>query len=321
MLLQTVLDLKAKLRGIPSAASVGMGGFVKFAGTSLPAAKTLGVVLGVAPGSGGSQDYRIAVRTTRQDQAVSSYVNTLGLVTNGEIDVQHVGEIQALPPAPSNLPWRGRTRPLKPGYSVAHVQSTAGTIGAFVEKNGMSYILSNNHVLALSNTAQYNDVIVQPGPFDGGLHPQDSISRLSGWVPIKATANFVDAAIGVIDVNTDFDPTYNGQQLGVPVQAQIGVGAWKVGRTTGVTKGTVSAVALDDVPVRLGSLTVAYFDDQIEIQGDSGLFSEGGDSGSLILDPANNPFGLLFAGSTVTGKTYANVLNTVLQLLDAALLR
>jgi hypothetical protein len=104
------------------------------------------------------------------------------------------------------------------------------------------------------------------------------------------------------------------------VRARIALRAWKVGRTTGVTKGTVTAVALDDVPVRLDPSTVAYFDDQIEIQGDSGAFSEGGDSGSLILDQANNPFGLLFVGSTVTGKTYANVLNTVLQLIDAALL-
>jgi hypothetical protein len=90
---------------------------------------------------------------------------------------------------------------------VAHVQTTAGTIGAFVEKNGMTYILSNNHVLARSNAAQHNDVIVQPGPFDGGVHPRDAISRLSGWVPIKPAANFVDAAIGVIDLNMDFDPT------------------------------------------------------------------------------------------------------------------
>jgi hypothetical protein len=76
-----------------------MVSFVKVAGTSLPAAKTLGVALGVAPGTG-SQDYRIAVRTTRQDPAVSNYVNTLGLVTSGDIEVQHVGQIQALPPAP-----------------------------------------------------------------------------------------------------------------------------------------------------------------------------------------------------------------------------
>ncbi len=320
MELQTALDLKSELRGIPSAASASLGGFTKVAGQQLPIPKNLGIALGVATGTG-SSDFKLAVRTTRTEQAVASYVNTLGLITSGDIDVQHVGDIEALPPGPTTLPWRGRCRPLRAGFSIGHVNTTAGTIGAFVEKSGVPHILSNNHVLALCNTAQHGDVIVQPGPFDGGQHPNDSVSRLGGFVPLQPTANFVDCALGVLDLDADLDFSYNGHALGVPVQAQLGMSAWKVGRTTGVTQGQVSALALDDLPVRISPSTVVYFDDQIELTGQAGRFSDGGDSGSLILDQGNNPFGLLFAGSKLTGKTFANHLHLVLQLTSTNLLR
>lgn len=318
MLLQTVLDLKGELRGIASARHVGMGGVTKVAGHALPAPRSLGVVLGVAPGAG-TQDFRIAVRTTRQDASVSSYVNTLGLLTSGEIEVQHVGQIQVVPPGPSSVPWRGRARPLQPGFSVGHFRSTAGTIGAFVERNGVPHILSNNHVLAQSNAASHHDAILQPGPHDGGRNPLDAVSTLADWVPLQAGVNFVDAAIGALDPAAPLDFRYAGQQLGAPGVAQIGLDAWKVGRTTGVTRGVVTAVGLDDVEVRYGGTTY-WFDDQIEIQGTDGSFSGGGDSGSLIMDRANNPFGLLFAAATLTGKTFANPLGIVLQRLGATLL-
>ena len=100
----------------------------------------------------------------------------------------------------------------------------------------------------------------------------------------------------------------------------------KRGRTTGITRGRVTAFELDGVQVGYtrGTLT---FDDQIEIEGTgTGAFSAGGDSGSLILTAEDAPraVGLLFAGSetggpTGTGLTFANPIAAVLRELDVTL--
>jgi hypothetical protein len=95
----------------------------------------------------------------------------------------------------------------------------------------------------------------------------------------------------------------------------------KVGRTTGHTRGRISAVEVDGVVVQYDSC-VRSFDDQIEIEGLTGAFSGGGDSGSVIWRSADRaPLGLLFAGSTEGGSagggvTFANPLTTVLAALD-----
>ncbi len=69
---------------------------------------------------------------------------------------------------------RTRVRPAKGGYSVGHYRITAGTIATCVYDSSpypgippRYYILSNNHVLANSNSARLGDPILQPGPADG----------------------------------------------------------------------------------------------------------------------------------------------------------
>jgi hypothetical protein len=79
----------------------------------------------------------------------------------------------------------GRFRPAPGGVSIGHKDITAGTLGCLVEKEGMLYILSNNHVLANSNEADIGDAILQPGPIDGGRTLQDLIATLSDFVPIS----------------------------------------------------------------------------------------------------------------------------------------
>ena len=81
----------------------------------------------------------------------------------------------------------------------------------------------------------------------------------------------------------------------------------KHGRTTGLTHGEVVAVnAIVTVGYSTGS---ARFVKQIIIS--PGSFSDGGDSGSLIVtESGNNPVGLLFAGSDL--YTIANPINLVL---------
>jgi hypothetical protein len=274
------------------------------------------------------QDYKLAVRTTNNtDNSLRKYINTLISITKGEIDVQHVGNIEVLPPptlsprALGILLWRTPLRPLVPGSSVAHFRSTAGTIGAFVKTgDGAICILSNNHVLAFCNAAALGDQILQPGPSDGGQPQKHTIAKLKTFVRLSPFGNSVDCALGELIPGNHFDTMCAGRRPGGLAPATLGASAWKVGRTTGVTLGKVSALGLDDVPVRIGS-NIVYFDNQIEITGDSSLFSDGGDSGSLIMTAnGNHPFGLLFAGSNTTGKTYANNLDLVLRQTNSTLL-
>ncbi|KAA3617572.1 MAG: hypothetical protein D8M58_01565 [Calditrichaeota bacterium] len=77
-----------------------------------------------------------------------------------------------------------RYRPAPGGTSIGHYQITAGTFGCTVKKDGKRYILSNNHVLANSNDADFGDDILQPGPHDGGSRPADVMAKLHDFVPI-----------------------------------------------------------------------------------------------------------------------------------------
>jgi hypothetical protein len=165
-------------------------------------------------------------------------------------------------------------------------------------------VLSNNHVLADTNQGSRYDALLQPGPHDGGRPSRDQIGWLGGFKKLKSSRNLVDAAIGFIADDVDYDVTYKGQLLaGVRDDVELQDTVWKIGRTTGVTIGRVSALSMDNVEVDYsdegdGTL-VCSFDNQIEIRGTKSrpLFSEGGDSGSLILDTDCCAVGLLFSGS------------------------
>ncbi len=232
----------------------------------------------------------------------------------------------------ATLPWYQKmTRPLRIGASIGHFKITAGTLGAFVRDrgDGSILILSNNHVLANENRAKKGDHILQPGAFDGGQDPAQKVGELLRFVRLKKTgANRVDCAVASIDSGIAFDQrTLTGlgkiAGLGDPVLADDApVG--KVGRTTGTTRGRVSAFEMDNVVVQY-DLGVLKFDNQVEIEGtDAGPFSQGGDSGSLIVDGDRRAVALLFAGSDQGGPegrglTFANPIHAVFDALKVDL--
>jgi hypothetical protein len=76
--------------------------------------------------------------------------------------------VETGPIGPLRLERQGPMRPVRPGVSIAHRNGTAGTLGCLVHRSGQPFLLSNNHVLALLNTARAGDVVLQPGPADGG---------------------------------------------------------------------------------------------------------------------------------------------------------
>jgi hypothetical protein len=292
------------------------------------------VALGVAPYGRG---FRLAIRIQRAALRGSPMVEHFTRQARGEVDVRIVGRIdKRVKRSASSTPWyQANTRPLLIGASVGHVKVTAGTIGAFVKRGTATCILSNNHVLADEDRAKIGDVIIQRGAFDGGRHPKDDVARLRQWVRFRKTAaNFVDAALGAIDSGIEIDARrlraiVSGQDrrlAGVgPEFIDEGTVVHKIGRTTGATKGRVTAFDLDNVVVNydVGNLR---FDGQIEIEGSgTSPFSDGGDSGSLIVNAAMEGVALLFAGSESGGRngmglTFANPIHRVLEDLNATLL-
>ncbi|MCW2578556.1 MAG: uncharacterized protein JWR82_157 [Blastococcus sp.] len=276
------------------------------------------VAVGLGPAGAGNA--RVAVRLQRE--AHRSLLPDLGRAAAAEVDIRVIGQVRRLS-SPDHL--RQHVRPLRPGVSVAHPAVSAGTLGGFVRTASGLAILSNNHVLAASNAAELGDAVLQPGPADGG-RPADRVAALTAFQRLDAAApNLVDAAIALLDPGIDADPgdVPGGPLLGsVPASLDIDPddAVEKIGRTTGHTRGRVTAVEVDAVAVRYDE-AVYRFDDQVEIQGQVGGFSAGGDSGSVIWRSRDRaPLALLFAGSGTggtdgSGVTFANPLSTVLSVL------
>lgn len=233
-----------------------------------------------------------------------------------------------------------RQRPAPVGFSVGHPDITAGTFGARVtDGSGNLYMLSNNHVLANSNSASIGDPTLQPGPSDGGTS-SDSLAWLADYVQLQfdGSTNYVDGAISrTVSDNADFQTSDEGYgtpnstiydldsdgdpgQISSVSSGLVGIGVQKYGRTTGLTTGEISEVNVSvDVcyecsgPLCFSCSSSAHFEDQIAIT--PGDFSDGGDSGSLIVtnDSDANPVGLLFAGSDT--RTLANRIDRALNSL------
>ncbi len=89
-----------------------------------------------------------------------------------------------------------------------------GTLGSLVvDKKGIDFILSNNHVLGRTNKSGKGDRIVQPGLVDTSCTqiPADTVAKSPRRITLlfkKGSVNQVDAAIAKIvsgDVDTDGD--------------------------------------------------------------------------------------------------------------------
>ena len=226
----------------------------------------------------------------------------------------------------SHLGETGRTRPLRPGVSIAHVDVSAGTLGAFVHKGGVVHALSNYHVLSGTPQAEVGDLILQPGPADGGQAPDDRVGTLAARVDLVPGRDAtVDCALALLD-DQEVDPTYPVGLITATAVALGGEKVAKIGRTTSITRGHVTAIELDNVVVGYGEeLGEISFDNQIEVESTGrGPFSRGGDSGSLVYREDGVALGLLFAGSESGGEngsglTYINSIDAVLDALGVTL--
>jgi hypothetical protein len=224
-----------------------------------------------------------------------------------------------------------RARPAPGGISVGHIKVTAGTLGSLAlgrtaPRNNRVLILSNNHVLANSNSAVYGDSLIQPGKFDGGTSPNDRIAILERFVPLKygGATNYVDCATGwawhTMVRREEIYRTSGGfgfYRIGNAAQyPTLGAIVGKSGRTTELTQGRIIATDWAGY-VNYGAAGQAYFSGQFVVQSTgSSTFSAGGDSGSVIWrwQAGLPPVGLLFAGGG--GYTIASPMPWVTHFLD-----
>ena len=216
-----------------------------------------------------------------------------------------------------------------------------------MQRGSQRYILSNNHVLANSNAAQVGDPIWQPGKYDGGTSA-DQIATLEQFIPIgfpgdtpptpppsgcsplaailkyfqaqpepkvqinEPDNNTVDCALAKPTSPDLVSPDI--LNIGVPIgvgTATLGTTLQKMGRTTGYTTGQITQVDVT-VSVDYGGKVAGYRNQLM-----AGAMSQGGDSGSAVLDMNKRVVGLLFAGSDTT--TIMNPFQNVLDALQVQL--
>jgi hypothetical protein len=233
-----------------------------------------------------------------------------------------------------------QTPPVKMGtsggwrYDLANGYCCGGTLGSLVQIGGQKFVMSNYHVLysdivngGNGRVATAGDPVVQPGLIDvscNAANAQNVATLVNGGgsLPDPGNANAVD--VGVAQVTSGMvDET--GAILNVGTisattrSASVGLAVKKMGRTTGLTRSTISAIN--------GAFSITYenecaggtsftqsYQNQIVIANDRCVFQNGGDSGSLLLeDVATNPraVGLCFAGSSICASGSIAIANPI----------
>ncbi len=228
----------------------------------------------------------------------------------------------------------GRFRPVPGGVSIGHRGVTAGTLGAWVKKDGIFHLLSNNHVIANSNSADVGDPILQPGTHDGGNYPKDAIAELVDFIKIKfgGPDNLVDAAIAIpAEIENGGSACSFANAIARPLN-KIASGAGRktrlkpvkimsadelvrneileIGEVSEITEGLLNLkVKKYGRTTKLTKGKITQVDASVKVQytNQSAWFadqlittdmSDGGDSGSLVVSRDDNKaVGLLFAGS------------------------
>ena len=228
----------------------------------------VGTGVGVGPDD---EPHVVVLLETPQDAALVP-----GSIDGVETETLVTGTLQTFP-CPGGA-TSDCSAPIPGGVSVGHPSITAGTLGAYVQSAQGYFALSNNHVFAAENTASIGDVVLQPGPADGGsaANPSHILGTLAAFEPIvrcdpvggcgASPTNLIDAAIVAVESDTVQAENICGwtpQATTLPVSAIVtdATELKKCGRTTGETTGTVKVVnATVDVQ---GTLGVARFTGQL----------------------------------------------------------
>jgi hypothetical protein len=251
---------------------------------------------------------------------------------------------------PPQQQGQGANSPLGVSGGNANDKSTSGavtsccggTLGALVARGGSQYVLSNNHILARSDSGtvgapNVGDTIVQPGLIDNGCSPAFTAGTLSQFFNMETgLAPKIDAALALVGpggvdatgtilqlggTNNGNQPTNAPPRAGSGITPSQAVGSphnglvAKSGRSTGLTCSAIFSTSTN-VSVEYqkgcgtGNILKVSYTNQIDVTNNG--FSAEGDSGSLIVtQDSAEAVALLFAGSSsdVLGNPIGDVLN------------
>ena len=274
---------------------------------------------------------------TATSQADSSASATTGTFTIDSLNMQPLMAPVKLGSSGSNVDAICLTP--APGFCFG------GTLGSLVTGGGKTYVLSNNHVLGLSDGGANGQGVTQPGVIETNCSTTGTITvaNVSNIINLQTQpipAFPVDVTTAQI-INGQVDPNDNILELGtlsmvngvqVPqpappvagsgMAATVGQLLAKSGRTTGLTCATVEAIdaSMIEVGYSIGcatttSFNVTYNDEVVVGNMTNGQnFIGDGDSGSLAVDAATaQPVALMFAGSDTdaVGNPVGDVLNAL----------
>jgi hypothetical protein len=242
------------------------------------------------------------------------------------------------------------TAPISMGSSGSSVGATClsggqgfcfgGTLGSLITRGGTQFIMSNNHVLGLSDGATAGQAITQPGEIETNCETAGTITvaNFTSFVPLQPQpTTAVDVAIAQV-ISGEVDTTgkvleFGAVSGGIPqpgevvsgsgMAATVGEALAKSGRTTGLTCASVEAISLAvEVSYSKGCSTTTSFNvhyvNQIALgsQSNGDNFIAEGDSGSLAVDEATaTPVALMFAGDS--DSSVGNPVSAVLTALQS----
>jgi hypothetical protein len=206
----------------------------------------------------------------------------------------------------------GRRDPLHVGASVAHEQSSAGTLAAFVDiVGGGKGILSCTHVLAYRyrGKACKGDFVQQPGIPDV-CSGTNRIGRLTEYFRpfIAGREDNLDAAVARLDddVKCQFnvipslpciDSALWGAAIGAPLLDPPPLTrVCRIGRTSGFGVGEVTTVDMDNFRIDVGARNPITFAGVHEVRWlDGQPETQPGDSGALVMTQDGlRPIGIHF---------------------------
>jgi len=220
-----------------------------------------------------------------------------GTLSGVKVEYTQTGEFQP-------FALTDRARPMPIGVSLGNAnECLPGTVGAIVTRGGVRYLLGPNHLLARRNAGTIGEDIVQPSRVDASAacDPStalDRVGRLAEFEPLRfdGSDNPIDAALAeltISDLSCATPPEFYGAPSSSVAGPAPGLTIQKLGRTTGLTHGTIKSVNV--------KLNIFYPEGKVRMVGQmltSKGFGDFGDSGSLVVtqDGTLRPVGMLIGG-------------------------
>jgi hypothetical protein len=219
---------------------------------------------------------------------------------------------------------------IAPGSSVSHAHGHAATLGVFTQEVGCGTqgrvgFVSSGSALSLWGRARRGDIILSPGPPDGVRTLKNAIGELGDFVYLvpaneEQSSLYNEADLGHVVLTRDgrfenvvpspSDPDSSTITLSAVAEEEelfdyINRSVFKNGRTSGLTRGTLSVVAVSAFPILGGDGRKYLFTNcaLVEAASADAPFSQPGDAGAVVY--ADNGIAL---GNVVGGNSQFTVI-------------